>query len=172
MLIPFNGRQPQLDPTAYVQRSAQVIGDVTIGPRSSVWFNAVIRGDVRDVRIGTCTNVQDNATVHVTSGRWSTILADEITVAHGVILHGCRIGNRCLVGMGAIILDGVEIGDECLIAAGSLVAPGTVVPPGHLVMGSPAKIARPLRPEEYDNLQRSARHYAEYAETYRAQGIL
>ncbi|HEX7410440.1 MAG TPA: gamma carbonic anhydrase family protein [Candidatus Binatia bacterium] len=169
MLIPYKGRLPQVDPSAYVNPSAQVIGDVEIGAQASVWFNVVIRGDVYHIRIGARTNIQDNSTVHVTRGRWGTFIGDDVTVAHGVILHGCRIADRCLIGMGAIVMDGVEIEEDCLVAAGSLVAPGTKIPRGHMVMGSPAKVSRPLRPEELAQLQSSAAQYVEYAASYRLQ---
>lgn len=170
MLIPYKACLPQVDPSAYVSRSAQVIGDVVIGAQSSVWFNVVIRGDVYHIRIGARTNIQDNSTVHATRDRWGTFLGDDVTVGHGVILHGCRIGNRCLIGMGAIILDGADIEDECMIAAGSLVAPGKKIPRGHLAMGNPAKVVRELRPEELTQLTWSAEQYVGYAETYRQQG--
>ena len=171
MLIAYGGHRPQVDPTAYVQASAQIIGDVHLGPQSSVWFNTVIRGDVHHVRIGARTNIQDNSTVHVTTGRWATIVGDDVTVGHGVILHGCRVGNGCLVGIGSIVLDGAEIGENCLIAAGSLVTPGTFILPGHLVMGRPAKAARPLTPDELAHLHEAAHLYVAHAQRYRDQGI-
>src|SRR5260221_3864502 len=118
MLITYGDHTPRIDPSAYIQMSAQVIGDVEIGVQSSVWFNVVIRGDVYPIRVGARTNIQDNSTIHVTGGRWSTIIGDEVTVGHGVILHGCRIADRCLIGIGAIVLDGAEIEADCLIAAG------------------------------------------------------
>jgi carbonic anhydrase/acetyltransferase-like protein (isoleucine patch superfamily) len=166
VLIPYKGRLPQVDPTAYVQDSAQIIGDVVIGPQSSVWFNVVIRGDVHHIRIGARTNIQDNSTVHGTRDRWPAIVGDDVTVAHGVILHGCTIAARCLIGMGAIVMDGVEIGEDCIVAAGALVTPGTKIPAGHLVIGSPAATARPLRPEEIAHIKQSALNYVAYAESY------
>jgi carbonic anhydrase/acetyltransferase-like protein (isoleucine patch superfamily) len=169
MIVPYHGRVPRIDPSAYVQDSAQVIGDVEIGAHSSVWFNVVIRGDVHQVRIGARTNIQDNSTIHVTGGQWATIVGDDVTVGHGVILHGCRVADRCLIGIGAIVLDGVEIEADCLIAAGSLVAPGTRIPAGHLAKGSPAKVARPLRPDELTHLKQSAANYVEHAASYRGQ---
>jgi carbonic anhydrase/acetyltransferase-like protein (isoleucine patch superfamily) len=171
MLIAYHGQLPQVDPTAYVQPSAQIVGDVGIGAQSSVWFNVVIRGDVYPVRIGARTNIQDNSTVHVTGGRWATRIGDEVTVGHGVVLHGCRIGNRCLVGVGAIVLDGADIADDCLIAAGSLVTPGTTAPPQSMLMGRPARVVRPLRPEELAHLKQSALNYVAHADSYRTQGI-
>ena len=166
MIMTYGNHVPRVDPSAYVQASAQIIGDVEIGAHSSVWFNVVIRGDVYPIRIGARTNIQDNSTIHVTSGRWATTLGDEVTVGHGVILHGCRIADRCLIGIGAIVLDGVEIESECLIAAGSVVAPGTRIPSGHLAKGSPAKVARALRPDEVAHLQQSAANYVEHAASY------
>ena len=171
MLISYQGRAPQIDLTAYVHQSAQLVGDVLIGAQSSVWFNVVIRGDVYPIRIGARTNIQDNSTVHVTGGRWETIVGDDVTVGHAVVLHGCRIGNRCLVGIGAIVLDGVEIADDCLIAAGSLITPGTKVPPETLVMGSPAKVVRSLHADELAHLKESAMNYVAHAASYRIQQI-
>lgn len=171
MIIPFEGKVPSIDPTAIVHSSAQVIGDVHLGPECSIWFHSVIRGDVNSIRIGARTNIQDNTTVHVTSDRWPTIVGDEVTVGHGVILHGCVIASRCLVGIGAIVLDGAEVGEECMIGAGALVTPGTHVPPGHLVLGSPARIIRPLAAGEREQVRSSAAKYAGYAARYRAAGI-
>ena len=171
MLLAYRGCVPQIDPSAYVHGSAQVIGDVHIGAQSSVWFNVVIRGDVHHIRIGARTNIQDNSTLHVTRDRWPTQVGDDVTVAHAVILHGCRVGNRCLIGMGAIVMDGVEIGDDCLVAAGALVTPGTKIPSGHLVLGRPAAVTRPLRPDELAYLRQSAANYAAHAASYREQGL-
>ncbi len=171
MLIRYRGVLPQIEPTVYVQSSAQIIGDVAIGAQSSIWFNVVLRGDVHHIRIGARTNVQDNSTVHVTSGRWPTLVGDGVTVAHGVILHGCTIGHRCLIGMGSIVMDGVEVGADCLVAAGSLIAPGTTIVPGQLVMGRPAKVVRPLREDELASLRESADNYVRYAASYREQGL-
>ena len=171
MLIAYNGVLPRIDATAYVPDSARIIGDVEIGAASSVWFNVVVRGDGNFIRIGARTNIQDNSTVHVTTDTWPTVIGDDVTVGHGVIVHGCRIGHRCLIGMGAIVMDGAEIGDDCLIAAGALVTPGTHIAPRQLVIGSPAKPIRDLRPEELERLLQSATSYVEHAASYRAQGI-
>jgi len=170
MLIAFQGRLPQVDASAYIQESAQIIGDVVIGAQASIWFNVVIRGDVHHIRIGARSNIQDNSTVHVTKGRWPTLVGDDVTVGHGVILHGCTIGNRCLIGMGAIVMDGVEIGDDCMVAAGSLVTPGTKVPAGQMVIGSPAKVPRALRAAELTHLRDSAQGYVERAALYKGNG--
>jgi carbonic anhydrase/acetyltransferase-like protein (isoleucine patch superfamily) len=167
MIIAHREHVPRIAPSAYIQASAQVIGDVEIGAESSVWFNVVIRADVYPIRIGARTNIQDNSTIHVTGGRFWTVVGDEVTVGHGVILHGCRVADRCLIGIGSILLDGVEIEADCLVAAGSLVAPGTRIPAGHLAKGSPAKVARPLRPEELAHLKESAANYVAHAAAYR-----
>lgn len=167
MIIAYGEQVPRIDATAYIQASAQIIGDVEIGAQSSVWFNVVIRADVYPIRIGARTNIQDNSTIHVTGGRWATTIGTGVTVGHGVILHGCHIADRCLIGIGAIVLDGVEIESDCLVAAGSLVAPGTRIPTGHLAKGSPAKVARPLRPDELAHLKQSAANYVEHAAAYR-----
>jgi carbonic anhydrase/acetyltransferase-like protein (isoleucine patch superfamily) len=171
MLLPYAGRVPQVDPSAYVQQSAQVIGDVVIGRDASVWFNVVIRADVHAVRIGARTNIQDNATIHVTQGRWPTIVGDDVTVAHAVVLHGCQIADRCLIGIGAIVMDGVEVDSDSLIAAGSLVAPGTKIPAGSLAMGVPAKVVRALSAKEIASLLQSAQNYVERAAAFRAQRL-
>jgi carbonic anhydrase/acetyltransferase-like protein (isoleucine patch superfamily) len=171
MLIAYGGHIPKIDASAYVQQSAQLIGDVVIGASSSIWFNVVARGDVQPIRIGSRTNIQDNSTLHVTSGHWSTIIGDDVTVGHGAILHGCTIGNRCLIGMGAIILDGVEIGDDCMIGAGSLVTARTKIPARRLAMGSPAVIMRQLRPDDLEQIRQSALSYVEHARRYRAEAV-
>ncbi|HZR83222.1 MAG TPA: gamma carbonic anhydrase family protein [Candidatus Binatia bacterium] len=171
MIRPFGERRPSVDPTAVVFESAFVIGGVAIGARSSVWFGSVVRGDVDDIAIGERTNVQDRCVIHVTTKRFSTRLGDDVTVGHAVTLHGCTIGNRVLVGIGAIVMDGCEVGDDCMIAAGSLLAPGTKVPAGHLALGSPAAVKRPLRDEECLHLRRSAENYALLAARYRELGI-
>jgi len=168
MLITYGGIAPRVDPSAYIQSSARVIGDVHIGAESSVWFNAVVRGDVHPIRIGARTNVQDNATLHVTGGRWATHVGDGVTIAHAVVLHGCRVGNHCLIGIGAIVMDGCEIGDECLVAAGALVTPNKRVPAGELWAGSPARKLRDLSPDERATLTFTAKAYAAFAQEHRA----
>jgi carbonic anhydrase/acetyltransferase-like protein (isoleucine patch superfamily) len=144
MLRPFRGVVPTVDLTAYVDLSAQVIGDVHIGAESSIWMNVVIRGDVHRIRIGSRTNVQDGTVVHVQGGTHPTTIGDEVTIGHGAIVHGCTIEDRCLIGMGAILLNGVKVGSDSIVAAGSLVPEGFVVPPRSLVMGNPAKLRREL----------------------------
>ena len=159
MLRPFRGVVPTVDPSAYVDLSAQVIGDVHIGAESSVWMNAVIRGDVHWIRIGARTNVQDGSVVHVQTGTHPTTIGDEVTIGHGAIVHGCTIADRCLIGMGAILLNGATIGSESIVAAGSLVPEGYVVPPRSLVMGSPIKVRRDLTDAEAASIRVYAASY-------------
>lgn len=170
MIVSFLGKTPQVDPSAYVHTSVQIIGDVTVGPQSSLWPYAVVRGDVHYIRIGARTNVQDVVVIHVTTGRWPTIVGDDVTIGHRAVLHGCRVGDRCLIGIGAIILDGAEIGDDCIIGAGALVTPGTRIPPGHLVLGVPGRIVRPLTEAEKQANLESAAHYVAHATRYREAG--
>ena len=169
MIRPFRGKHPQISPTAFIEESAQVIGDVHIGDQSSVWFNAVVRGDVFYIRIGERTNIQDGTVIHVSNGTHATILEDEVTVGHNVTLHGCYIEKGSLVGIGAIVMDGVRVGAQSLIAAGSLLSPGTQIPPRSLVMGQPAKVKRPLTGEEVAGLEHYWQNYIEYTRIYRAE---
>ncbi len=172
MLIPFGDRKPSIDPTAYVHSSAQVIGDVSIGAQSSVWFNVVLRGDVHSIRIGARTNIQDGSVLHVTNNRWPVVVGNDVTVGHSAVLHGCTVGSRCLIAIGAIVLDGCEVGDDCLIGAGSLIAPGTKIASGQLVLGRPAKPVRSLTAAEHAQLLESAAVYLAHAERYRGLGIV
>ena len=168
MIRPFRGVRPQIHPTAFIEESAQIIGDVHIGEASSVWFNAVVRGDVYYIRIGNRTNIQDGTVVHVTNGTHATVLEDEVTVGHNVTLHGCHIERGCLIGMGSIVMDDVRIGAESIVAAGALVSPGTKVPPRSLVIGVPAKVKRPLTDEEVAGLAHYWQNYVEYTRLYKS----
>ena len=171
MILTHHGISPTISASAYVQSSAHIIGDVHIGDQSSVWFNAVVRGDVCYIRIGAQVNIQDNATIHVFSGGIPTILGDGVSIAHNVVAHACTIRDFTLVGMGAIILDGAEIGEECLIGAGAVVAPRSKIPPRSLVLGSPAKVIRSVKPEEITTLHRTAENYVRFSREYITQGI-
>jgi carbonic anhydrase/acetyltransferase-like protein (isoleucine patch superfamily) len=166
MLRPFRGILPTVDPTAYVDASAQVIGDVHIGAESSVWMNVVIRGDVHSIRIGARTNVQDGTVVHVQTRTHPTTIGDEVTIGHGAIVHGCTIEDRCLIGMGAILLNGVRVGAESIVGAGALVAEGFQIPPRSLVMGHPARIRRSLDDGDAAIIRRYAEHYVGYRLDY------
>ncbi len=166
MIGPYRNHVPAVDSSAMIFRNATVLGAVTIGPESSVWPGAVLRGDVNTIRVGARTNIQDNATIHVTTARFPTTIGDEVTVGHNAVVHGAVIENRVLIGMGAVLLDGCRIGSEVLIAAGSLVRGGTVIPDGVLVAGNPAVVKRPLTDEERSSLARSAAVYVECARDY------
>lgn len=169
IIQPYGGRAPRLHPTVHVAPGAVVVGDVELGEGASLWFGAVVRGDVNHVRIGARTNIQDHTVVHVTSGTHPTIVGDEVTVGHRVVLHGCTVERRALVGIGAIVLDGAVVGEEAMVGAGALVPPGMVVPPRVLVLGSPARVKRALTPDEIAHLARSAERYARLAATYVAE---
>tara|TARA_B110000014_G_C20102170_1_gene578784 strand:+ start:424 stop:930 length:507 start_codon:yes stop_codon:yes gene_type:complete len=166
MIHPFKGKKPEIDDSSLVVESAQVIGDVKIGEESSVWFNAVIRGDVNHIRIGMRTNIQDGCVLHVARKTLPLIIGNEVTIGHNVTLHACTIGSQCLIGMGAIVMDNVEVGEQSIIGAGSLVTPNTKIPPKSLVFGSPAKVKRQLTEEEIRGIRESAANYVGDIETY------
>lgn len=166
MLRPFRGHTPVVDPTAYIDVSAQVIGQVEIGAESSVWMNVVIRGDVNHITIGRRTNVQDGTVVHVMTGTHPTRVGDNVTIGHGAIIHGCTIGDRVLVGMGAIVLNGAVIGDDCIVGAGALITEDTIIPPRSMVLGMPAKVRRTLTDAEVAFLLTSADNYVRYRLEY------
>ncbi len=159
MILSYKGNLPKIDPSVWIAESAQVIGDVEIGPESSIWFSAVVRGDVHRIRIGARTNVQDLSVLHVTRKICPLTIGDDVTVGHRVILHGCTLGNRILVGMGSIVMDGAVIGDDVIIGAGSLVTEHMVIEPGTLILGSPARVRRKLTEDEKEWLLRSASNY-------------
>lgn len=166
MLKGFKSSFPKTHETAFIAENAVVVGDVEIGENSSVWFGSILRGDVNSISIGRRTNIQDGSIIHVTTALFPTVLENEITVGHRVVLHGCHVESNCLIGIGAILLDGVRIGNHSLVAAGSLVTPQTVVPPRSLVMGSPARVKRELTETEIKNLEMNWRGYVELAKFY------
>jgi carbonic anhydrase/acetyltransferase-like protein (isoleucine patch superfamily) len=168
MIRSFQGINPTIAGSAFIEETAVVIGDVVIGEDSSVWFNAVIRGDVHYIRIGSRTNIQDLCVVHVTHDTYPTILGDDVTVGHHVVIHGCTIKDRVLVGMGATIMDGVVIGEDCIVGARALVTERTIVPPKSLIVGSPAKVRRPVTNEELAWIRESAQNYVRYSRQYLA----
>ncbi len=168
MLMSYKGMRPVLHETVFVVDSAVIIGDVKIGEHSSVWFNAVVRGDVHYIRIGDRTNVQDNSTLHVTNDIFPLNIGNDVTIGHNVTLHGCTVNDRCLIGMGAILLDGSEVGEDSIIGAGTLVKEGMKIPPRSLVVGLPGRVVRELRPEEAAKIKKSAQNYIGYARNYMA----
>lgn len=167
----FGDKHPAVDPTAYIAPGAMLVGDVRVGRRASVWFNAVLRGDSDLVRIGASTNIQDGAVLHTDQGMPCTV-EDDCTVGHAAIVHGCRIGRGCLIGMGAIVLSGAEIGEESLVAAGALVPEGRKYPARSLLVGHPVRRLRTLSDEDLDRLVRpGVPHYIDYANVYRDGGV-
>jgi carbonic anhydrase/acetyltransferase-like protein (isoleucine patch superfamily) len=168
MIRPFKSRLPVVDATAYVDQSAQVIGDVVIGPESSVWMNVVIRGDVNGIRIGRRTNVQDLTMVHVMRETHPTTIGDEVTIGHSAVIHGAAIEDRVLIGMAAVLLNGVHVGHDSVIAAGTLLTEGTRIPPRSLVMGRPGTVKRGLTDDEVAEIRWYADNYVRYRLDYQS----
>ena len=166
MLRAFRSIHPKVAPTAYIDESAQVIGDVEIGQESSVWMNVVIRGDVNTIRIGDRTNIQDGTIIHVMRGTHPTRIGHEVTVGHAAVLHGCTIHDRVLIGMGAMLLNGVEIGEDSIVAAGTLVPEEKKFPARSLLMGRPAALKRELTEKEVATIRDYAERYVGYRNDY------
>ena len=174
MILQYKNYFPKIHNTAWIAPSADIIGDVEIGEDSSVWFGCVIRGDVHYIKIGKRTSIQDMSMIHVTHFKkekklgdgYPTIIGDDVTIAHRVMLHGCIIGNACLIGMSATILDGAEIGEESIVGAGALVTQNKKFPPRSLILGSPAKVVRTLTDEEVEKIYQNARNYVNYKNDY------
>jgi carbonic anhydrase/acetyltransferase-like protein (isoleucine patch superfamily) len=169
MFRPYRSVYPTVHPSAFVDASAQVIGDVLLGAESSVWMNVVVRGDVNYVRVGARTNIQDLTLVHVMRDTHPTMIGDDVTVGHSAVVHGCTIEDRCLIGMGAMLLNGCRIGTGSIVAAGALIPEGCVVPPGSMVMGLPGKVQRPLTPEEDASIKWYADNYVRYRLDFQAE---
>jgi carbonic anhydrase/acetyltransferase-like protein (isoleucine patch superfamily) len=166
MIRPYRGKLPQIAASAYVDPSAQVIGDVVVGDRSSIWPGVVARGDVHHIHIGTETNIQDNSVLHADAPDWPLEIGNRVTVGHQAMLHGCTIEDNSLIGIGAIILNGARIGAGSIIAAGAVVPEGFEVPPNSMVMGVPAKVRREVTTEERDRFALNADHYVEACRIY------
>ena len=167
MILSYRGKSPRIHQSVYVAEGAQIIGDVEIGPESSVWFNTVVRGDVHYIRIGERTNVQDNCVLHVTHEQYPLTIGSNVTVGHGAILHAATILDCCLIGMGATVLDDARVGPYAIIAAGSLVPQHFEVPEGVLVAGVPARVKRVITDEERRQIMQSAQNYIDYVRAYR-----
>lgn len=165
----FDGKKPRIGERVFVAENAALIGDVELGNDCSIWFGTTVRGDVNAIRIGSRTNVQDNCTIHVTHKRWATVIAEEVTIGHGAIVHGCTVHRGALIGMGSRVLDGAVVGESALVGAGALVPEGMKVPPRTLVVGVPARVKRALTDEELERLEQSWKNYVEYKEKYLSQ---
>ena len=163
-------KEPMVEESAYIAPSADVLGEVKIGKKASIWHHATLRGDVNRIEVGDYSNVQDNCVLHVSDGV-PCIVGDYVTVGHSAILHSCTIGNHCLIGMGSIILDGAKIGEHVLIGAGSVVTKNKEIPNGCLVMGRPAKVVRMLTEEEIAGMAESVQHYIDAAEAFQSGEI-
>jgi carbonic anhydrase/acetyltransferase-like protein (isoleucine patch superfamily) len=165
MLIPFKEKNPTVHDTVFLAPGSYLIGDVQVGKETSIWFNAVLRGDEDTITIGNRCSIQDNSSIHLSEGS-PVIVEDEVTVGHNVILHGCTVKKRCIIGMGSTILDGAVIGEECIIGANTLIPSGKVIPPRSLVIGSPGKVVRELTDKDFDLIQLSIDTYVEKSYIY------
>lgn len=163
-IFPYKGILPSLAEDVFLAPGSKLVGDVTIGKGSSVWYNTVIRGDVHYVKIGEMTNIQDLSMLHVTNGKYPLNIGDKVTIGHSVTLHGCTIKDLTLIGMGAVVLDGAVVEEKSIVAAGAVVKPHFVVPSGKLVAGIPAKVIRDLTQDEIADLEESAQRYKKYTE--------
>jgi carbonic anhydrase/acetyltransferase-like protein (isoleucine patch superfamily) len=170
MIRSYKGTSPTIPASCYVDPSAQILGDVVLGEHSSVWMNAVLRGDVHSIRVGAHSNVQDCSVLHGMKEQYGISVGEYVTVGHSVTLHGCVVEDRCLIGMGSIILNGARIGAGSIIAAGTLIPEKTIVEPGSLWMGSPGKFRRQLNQKDQESILRYARNYLGYKESYLAEG--
>ncbi len=162
----FLKKAPKLNETCYIAQGAVVIGDVEMGPYSSVWFNSVVRADINFIKIGEGSNIQDNSVIHLADD-YPCVIGDYVTVGHSAIIHACKIGNNCLIGMGATILDGAEIGDDCIVGANALVTGGTKIPNGSMALGAPAKIVRSLSKNEIKSIKPWAEKYIANSQYYK-----
>ncbi|MDR6866082.1 carbonic anhydrase/acetyltransferase-like protein (isoleucine patch superfamily) [Microbacterium resistens] len=165
-ILSLPGLVPSVDPSAFLAAGARIVGAVSLGEGSSVWYNAVLRADSDAITIGAGSNVQDNVSVHVDRGH-PVVIGDDVSIGHNAVVHGCTIGDGSLIGMGAVVLSGAIIGSECLVAGGAVVLSGTVVPDGSLVAGVPAKVRRPLADEERAGLRENAQVYRRHTQTHR-----
>ncbi len=169
MIRPYKGVMPTIPSSCYVDFSAQVIGDVMLGENASIWMNAVVRGDVHMIRVGANSNIQDCSVLHGMLGKWPVIVGEWVTVGHSVTLHGCVVGDRCLIGMGVTVLNGAKVGNDCIIAAGTLIPEGMEIEDSSLVMGVPGKVRRKLTDEEKASILTYARNYLGYKQQYQSE---
>lgn len=164
--LPYKGKNPRIGGGSYVAPNASLIGDVELGEDCSIWFGTVLRGDVHFIRVGARTNIQDNSVVHVTNDLHPTVIAEEVTIGHAAIVHGCTIHRGALIGMGSRILDGAVVGESALVGAGALVSEGMHIPPRTLAVGVPARVKRDLTADEVKRIEQSWRSYVEYKNEY------
>jgi carbonic anhydrase/acetyltransferase-like protein (isoleucine patch superfamily) len=169
MIRSYKGISPTIPKSCYVDDSAQIIGDVVLGEHASIWMNAVLRGDVHSIRVGAHSNIQDCSVLHGMKEQYGVFIGDYVTVGHSVTLHGCTIGDRCLIGMGSIILNGAVIGEGSITAAGTLIPEKTIVEPGSLWMGSPGQFRRKLVERDHESIMRYANNYLGYKDSYLAE---
>lgn len=166
MILDFEGKTPKIGKDVFVADSARVIGDVKLDDEASIWYGAVLRGDIGSIIIGKRSNIQDNSVLHITPPEYPVVIGNDVTVGHGVILHGCTIGSRSLIGMGAVVLDGVEIGEESIVAAGAVVPPGKKFPSRSLIMGVPAKVVRKIEDKEVEAILKNAEEYVKLSKRH------
>jgi carbonic anhydrase/acetyltransferase-like protein (isoleucine patch superfamily) len=167
----YLGRAPRIDESAFVAKSAVVVGDVTLGPGASVWPCVVLRADINSIEVGEGSNIQDGTVVHLADD-FGVKIGKFTTIGHAAMIHACTIGDECLIGMRATVLDGAVIGDHCIVGAGALVTKNTVIPAGSMVLGMPAKVVRPLKKEEIDGLRYWAEKYVEEAAEHKKRGLV
>jgi carbonic anhydrase/acetyltransferase-like protein (isoleucine patch superfamily) len=167
MIKKFRGKSPIIPDSCYISESVDLIGDVTLGENASLWFGAVVRGDMHFITIGNRSNIQDNSVIHVTTDVSPTRIGDEVTVGHNAIIHGATIEDRCLIGMGTIIMDDAVIGEGSIVGAGAVVPPNMIIPPRSLVVGLPAKIVRQTSDEELEMIIDRAQHYIDFSQEYK-----
>ena len=171
MLVEIDGKKPKISEGSFVAETANIIGEVFIGEECSIWFGAVIRGDLAKISIGNRTNIQDICMLHVENG-YDLKIGNDVTVGHRAILHGCHIGNNVLIGMGSTVMDGAVIGNNCIVGAGALVTSGTMIPDNSLVIGFPAKVKRELEEKELSLIKRATDHYVDYAKKYMSKSTV
>jgi len=166
MSSPSRPSRKKIDPTVFIAKTATVVGDVSIGRSSSVWFSAVVRGDIAPIRVGEETNIQDGAVLHVGHG-FPCVIGSRVTIGHGAMIHGATVKDGAMIGIGAVVLNGAVIGENALIGAGAVVTENTVIPPGFLVTGIPGRPIQPIRPEQRDYILKAASNYVRYAQDYK-----